>query len=238
MNRKTIKTIFFDAADTLFYIERGLGHTYAGVARKYGVDPDPSEIKKAFSRAFKSAPPLAFGNVSVKERQRLEKEWWRAIVEKVYSEIGMFDEFDPHFDELFEVFRGEAWKLFPETVDVLTTLKDSGYRLGIISNFDSRVYDVMRQLGIYDFFDVLVISSEAGHAKPSHGIFSKALEESGRDPREVIHVGDDLCNDFHGARAMGIRALLLDREGEYAGAACMDRIEDLTAIESVLGKKV
>jgi len=238
MKKHRVKTIFFDAADTLFYIEKGLGHTYAGVARKYGADPDPAEIKKAFSRAFKSAPPLAFGDVSVKERQRLEKEWWKAIVGKVYSEIGMFDEFDPHFDELFEVFRGEAWTLFPETVDVLSNLKESGYRLGIISNFDSRVYDVMRQLGIYDFFDVLVISSEAGHAKPSHGIFSLALERAGRDPREVIHVGDDLCNDFHGARAMGIRALLLDREGEYAGATFMDRIEDLTAIERVLGKKV
>ena len=62
--RDRIKTIFFDAADTLFYIRRGLGHTYAEVARKYGADPDPSDIKKAFSRAFKSAPPLAFGNVS------------------------------------------------------------------------------------------------------------------------------------------------------------------------------
>ena len=238
MKKHMVKTIFFDAADTLFYIEKGLGHTYAGVARKYGADPDPAEIKKAFSRAFKSAPPLAFGDVSVKERQRLEKEWWRAIVGKVYSDIGMFDEFDPHFDELFEVFRGEAWTLFPETVDVLSSLKESGYKLGIISNFDSRVYDVMRQLGIYEYFDVLVISSEAGHAKPSHGIFSLALERAGRDPREVIHVGDDLCNDFHGARAMGIRALLLDREGEYAGATFMDRIEDLTAIEGVLGKKV
>jgi putative hydrolase of the HAD superfamily len=237
MKRHRVKAIFFDAADTLFYIEKGLGHTYAGVARKYGADPDPGEIKKAFSRAFKTAPPLAFRDVTVKERQRLEKEWWRAIVEKVYSEIGMFDEFDPHFDELFEVFRGEAWTLFPETADVLSSLKESGYSLGIISNFDSRVYDVMRQLGIYEYFDVLVISSEAGHAKPSHGIFSKALEQAGRDPREVIHVGDDLCNDFHGARAMGIRALLLDREGEYAGATFMDRIEDLTAIERVLGKK-
>jgi putative hydrolase of the HAD superfamily len=237
MRRHRIKTIFFDAADTLFYIERGLGHTYAGVARKYGADPDPGEIKKAFSRAFKTAPPLAFGDVTVKERRRLEKEWWRAIVEKVYSEIGMFEEFEPHFDELFEVFRGEAWTLFPETAGVLSNLKESGYRLGIISNFDSRVYDVMRQLGIYEYFDVLVISSEAGYAKPSHGIFSKALEQAGRDPREVIHVGDDLCNDFHGARALGIRALLLDREGEYAGATCMDRIEDLTAIERVLGKK-
>ena len=71
--RDRIKTIFFDAADTLFYIRRGLGHTYAEVARKYGADPDPSDIKKAFSRAFKSAPPLAFGNVSEEERPVVPK---------------------------------------------------------------------------------------------------------------------------------------------------------------------
>jgi putative hydrolase of the HAD superfamily len=215
MKRHRIKTIFFDAADTLFYIRRGLGHTYAEVARKYGADPDPSDIKKAFSRAFGSAPPLAFGNASEEERKKLEKEWWRAVVENVYSEIGMFDEFGPHFDELFEVFRGEAWTLFPETVPVLSSLRSRGYSLGIISNFDSRVYDVMKGLGI----------------------FSLALERSGRESREVIHIGDDLCNDFHGARALGIRALLLDREGEYAGVRGMDRIENLAAIESVLGKK-
>lgn len=237
MRKVKIKTIFFDAADTLFYIKSGLGRTYADVARRYGADPDPSDIKKAFSRAFKSAPPLAFGNVSPEERKRLEKEWWRSIVEGVYSEVGMFDDFDPHFDELFEVFRGEAWTLFPETVEVLSALKSGGYSLGIISNFDSRVYDVMKDLGIYEFFDVLVISSEAGHAKPSHGIFSIALERAGREPREVIHVGDDLCNDFHCARALGIRALLLDREGEYAGVRGMDRLENLTAIKNVLGKK-
>ncbi len=237
MKRSKIKTIFFDAADTLFYIRRGLGHTYAEVARKYGADPDPADIRKAFSRAFSSAPPLAFGKVSEEERTGLEKEWWRAVVESVYSDVGMFDEFGAHFEELYEVFRGEAWTLFPETVEVLSSLKGAGYSLGIISNFDSRVYDVMRDLGIYEYFDVFVISSEAGHAKPSHAIYSLALERAGREPREVLHVGDDLRNDFHGARALGIRALLLDREGEYAGVRGMDRVENLGAIEEVIGRK-
>lgn len=237
MEAVRIKTIFFDAADTLFYIENGLGHTYAEFAGKYGASPDPGEIKRAFSQAFSSASPLAFGDVSEEERKILEKEWWRSIVEDVYSEIGMFDEFDAHFDELFEVFRGGAWTLFPETVDVLASLKEKGYNLGIISNFDSRVYDVMKKLRIYDYFDIFVISSEVGHAKPAIGIFSVALERAGRESREVIHIGDDLCNDFHGARALGIRALLLDRDGNYASVRGMDRIADLRAIEKALGNK-
>lgn len=234
MTTGNITTIFFDAADTLFFIKEGLGNTYAGVARKYGADPDTAALRKAFSKAFRNAPPLAFGGVSPEERKRLEKEWWKKVVTDVYTEVGMFAGFDEHFDELFEVFRTGAWTLFPETVRVLETLKSKGYRLGIISNFDSRVYDVMERLGIYGYFDTFVISSEAGYAKPSHGIFLAALEKAGVNSEESIHVGDDLKNDFHGPRALGIRAILLDREGEYASLNRMDRINDLTEVESYL----
>ncbi|HML94310.1 MAG TPA: HAD-IA family hydrolase [Thermodesulfobacteriota bacterium] len=234
MTNGKITTIFFDAADTLFFIKEGLGNTYAGVARKYGADPDTAALRRAFSKAFRNAPPLAFGGVSGEERKGLEKDWWKKVVTDVYTEVGMFPGFDEHFDELFEVFRTEAWTLFPETVPVLESLKSRCYKLGIISNFDSRVYDVMERLGIYDYFDTFVISSEAGFAKPSHGIYLAALEKAGVDPGESIHVGDDLRNDFHGPRALGIRAILLDREGEYASLERMDRIGDLTGLESYL----
>lgn len=234
MTTGNITTIFFDAADTLFFIKEGLGNTYAGVARKYGADPDTAALRRAFSKAFRTAPPLAFGGVSQEERKRLEKKWWKKVVTDVYTEVGMFAGFDEHFDELFEVFRTEAWTLFPETVPVLDVLKSKGYRLGIISNFDSRVYDVMERLGIYGYFDTFVISSEAGYAKPSHGIFLAALEKAGVSSEESIHVGDDLKNDFHGPRALGIRAILLDREGEYASLKRMDRIENLAEIEGYL----
>ncbi|MCL4244039.1 MAG: HAD-IA family hydrolase [Candidatus Dadabacteria bacterium] len=234
MTNGKITTIFFDAADTLFFIKKGLGNTYAGVARKYGADPDTGALRRAFSKAFRNAPPLAFGGVSDEERKELEKDWWKKVVTDVYNEVGMFDAFDEHFDDLFEVFRTEAWTLFPETVPVLEALKSKGYRLGIISNFDSRVYDVMERLGIYGFFDTFVISSEAGYAKPSHEIFLTALDKAEADPAESIHVGDDLKNDFHGPRALGIRAILLDREGEYASLERMDRVKDLTEIESYL----
>ena len=234
MTNGKITTIFFDAADTLFFIKKGLGNTYAGVARKYGADPDTGALRRAFSKAFRNAPPLAFGGVSDEERKELEKDWWKKVVTDVYNEVGMFDAFDEHFDDLFEVFRTEAWTLFPETVPVLEALKSKGYRLGIISNFDSRVYDVMERLGIYGFFDTFVISSEAGYAKPSHEIFLTALDKAEADPAESIHVGDDLKNDVHGPRALGIRAILLDRAGEYASLERMDRVKDLTEIESYL----
>ena len=112
----------------------------------------------------------------------------------------MFEKFDAHFDELFEVFRSEAWAIFPETKAVLRTLKEKNYNLGIISNFDSRVYDVMNALELHEHFDAFVISSEAGHAKPDPNIFHLALKEMDVDPKECLHIGDNINNDFHGAQ--------------------------------------
>ena len=63
MNLSNIKAVFFDAADTLFFIKQGLGNTYAEPAKKYGINPDPQDLKKAFSIHFQAAPPLAFANV-------------------------------------------------------------------------------------------------------------------------------------------------------------------------------
>ncbi|MEM7009130.1 MAG: HAD-IA family hydrolase [Thermodesulfobacteriota bacterium] len=235
MKNQDINTVFFDAADTLFYIEKGLGNTYASVAKKHGADPDPKELRKAFSKAFSTAPPLAFGNVSPEDRAVLEKQYWRDIVETVYNEVGMFEGFDTHFDELFEVFRSEAWEIFPETKEVLSELKDKKYKLGIISNFDSRVYDVMNNLGITEYFDSFVISSEAGHAKPDPNIFHIALKDIGSEPKECIHIGDHIYNDFHGARSLGIRALVLDRENDYESIGDQHKIKNLNEVRLFLG---
>lgn len=232
MKNGHIKTIFFDAADTLFYIREGLGNTYAAVARKHGAEnANPEEIKKAFSKYFGTAPPLAFGGATEEERKGLEKNYWKAIVEKVYTELGMFEGFEAHFDELFEVFRSKAWELFPESEEILSALKESGFKLGIISNFDSRVYDVMKDLGIDGYFDVFVISSEAGFAKPHAEIFRIALEKAGTVPSQSLHVGDNLNNDFHSPRTLGIKALLLDREGENETIGEIHRIKNLSEIQ-------
>jgi len=230
MERNRIKTVFFDAADTLFRVKGGVGYMYWSVARKYGTNSTPEQIEKAFGRAFKSAPPLAFAGVSPEDRRVFEKRWWYEVVRSVFLEVGMFDRFDDYFDELFETFGKEAWELFPETKDVLSSLKGKGLRLGIISNFDTRVYDVCTSLGIINYFDSFVISSEAGYAKPSPEIFSLALRKNGVSPSECIHIGDSLEHDFYGARSVGIRVLLLDKRGRYKARDDVDRIENLSDV--------
>ncbi len=236
MSKNSFDTVFLDAADTLFYIKDGLGRTYADVAKKFGNNPSPDSIKRSFGRVFKSAPPLAFGDVSHVRRQSLEKMWWKEVVAEVYRDVGDLERFDDYFDELYEVFRTTAWEIYPETIEVLSLLKQKGYRLGIISNFDTRVYDVCLRLGITEHIDCFVISSEAGHAKPAPEIFEIALSKMGVTSSGTIHVGDDIDNDFHGARAVGIDAYLLDREKEHEDNKEVDTISSLHDLLMLLEK--
>jgi len=211
---KNIKAVLFDAADTLFYIREGLGKTYAAPANKYGIDPDPHELKKAFSIHFSAAPPLAFADVSDNQRKILEKKWWYEVVRKVYDEIGMFDQFDSYFDDLFEIFRTTAWEIYPETKTVLSRLKDRGYLVIIVSNFDSRIYDVCNNLGISEFTDDFIISSEAGYAKPDTEIYRLALNRNSLSPSDCIFVGDNYLNDYVAPVSIGMDAALLNRDNE------------------------
>lgn len=230
MEKNQIKAVFFDAADTLFRVKGGVGTVYSSVAKKYGANSSPQKIQEAFGKVFKYAPPLAFGHISVDERKICEKRWWHNVVRNVFEEVGMIEKFDNYFDELFETFRRKAWELFPETKDVLSLLKRRGLKLGVISNFDSRVYDVCTDLGIIEFFDSFVISSEAGFAKPSPEIFSLALQINRVTPSECVHIGDSLNLDFNGARTVGIKAFLIDREERYNTRNDIDRIENLADI--------
>jgi len=124
----------------------------------------------------------------------------------------MFEGFDDFFEEVFEAF-GHAthWKLFPETLEVLTQLKARGFELGIISNFDSRYFQVARALEIHPYFDSVTISSLAGAAKPASKIFSFALEQHMLNPDEALHVGDHPIEDYEGARQAGLHTVLIDR---------------------------
>ena len=130
----------------------------------------------------------------------------------VFYRVGMFEAFDEFFEEVFAVFeRPDSWRLFPETLDVVTTLKAQGFELGIISNFDSRLFSVLRGLGIADLFDTITISSLAHAAKPSARIFQQALDKHAVDPSEALHVGDSERDDVKGAQNVGLTGVLLAR---------------------------
>jgi putative hydrolase of the HAD superfamily len=214
--------VLFDAAETLFTIRGSVGELYGNVARQYGSRADAAAIQAAFARQFRGAGP-----VSVQD----EKRWWKDIVYRVFSEVGMVENFDEFFDSVYDTFRDAGgWMLFPDTTQALEQLKALGLKLGIVSNFDTRVYSVLDSLGIRRFFDAITLSSEAGFTKPDLRIFKAAVHALGVPASTVLMVGDSPADDVEPAMRAGLSAVLLDRNSRYPAKSHLRRISSLKEI--------
>jgi putative hydrolase of the HAD superfamily len=237
---RTIRAVFFDAAGTLFHVKGSVAEVYLRYAEKYGVARTGElleAVNEAFKRAFRDAPPPVFAVSDPIEIKRCERLWWFDIVHSVFYRVGMFERFDDFFDEVFEAFAGpEHWMLYPETLDVLKGLKESGLEVGIVSNFDTRLFGILRGLGIADLIATVTIPSLAHAAKPAARIFRVALEQHVLDPDEAIHVGNDLKEDLEGARAAGLTGVLLDRHREHVGLPdpTIQRLDELPGLIAAL----
>ncbi|MFO0700908.1 MAG: HAD-IA family hydrolase [Nitrospira sp.] len=213
----SIRVVFFDAADTLFHVDGSVGEIYLRHATEFGFAQKPDSlaaITQAFRRAFREAPPPVFATADPVRLKQSERLWWFDIVHNVFYRVGMFGRFDEFFDHVFQVFEDHrSWRLFPETMSTVAQLKAQGLELGIISNFDSRLFEVLRGLGLAEAFDTVTISSVAQAAKPAPQIFLAALEKHAVDPEEALHVGDSLREDVEGGRKAGLHVALVDRDG-------------------------
>jgi putative hydrolase of the HAD superfamily len=232
-----VRVIFFDAVGTLIETRECVGGTYSRVASEYGFEADPRILQLNFERSFRRQPPLAFpaGTPEVALIE-LEKVWWRNLVGAVFADLGSFPRFDQFFDEIFERFRGRNfWRVYDDVAPALTELKRGGLKLGVISNFDSRLYDVLRACRLDHLFDSIHISTRAGAAKPEPAIFQAALNHYAVDARRAMHVGDSLREDVEGAMAAGLNAILLDRNDRFAENAPAPRITSLEQVSALLG---
>ena len=206
------RAVLLDAAGTLIDVARPLGDTYSGLAREFGGDLDPDTLTTGFRIAFADTPPMAFPGRTGAGLDRAERDWWRAVVERVTGAAGGVPQFDAYFDRLYAHYASApAWRVYPEVPDVLEALRARGLRLAVVSNFDSRLPPLLDALGLAAFFDAMVCSGEAGAAKPDGAIFARALAALGVEASEALHVGDSREADYDGARAAGIEALLVDR---------------------------
>ncbi len=204
------RAVFLDAAGTLFRLSRSVGWHYRDVALRHGADLAEADLNGAFRSAWKdAAAPSETGGA----RPDDDRGWWRALVERVLDECGSASALnrDAYFTELWNEFtRPGVWELFPETLEVLTAL-EGRVRLAVVSNFDSRLRTILSHLGIAEFFDDIVISSEVGADKPSPKIFSTALARAGVHASDALHVGDEPEADWLGAERAGLRAFRLQR---------------------------
>lgn len=122
---------------------------------------------------------------------------------------------------------------------ILSSLRFRGCLLGVVSNtiFPARLMQVrVNELGLAGYLDTFVCSADVGLAKPHSAPFQRALQALAVDPHEAIYVGDKVETDIAGARAAGMRAILLERSGRARDAAGYLVVERLSALNGILGE--
>jgi len=209
------QVIFLDAVGTIFGVKGSVGAIYSQIAADFGVEVAAESLEQSFSAIFPTSSPLAFPDVEPAQIPELEYCWWRSLTGAVFNNLGYlerFPDFEAFFGELYRHFAtAEPWVLYGDVIPTLRLWQIQGIELGIISNFDSRIYRVLAELGLEYFFRSITISSQAGVAKPAPEIFQIALQKHDCSPAQAWHIGDSKKEDYQGAKSLGIEAFLIKR---------------------------
>lgn len=212
---QSIKLVTFDATNTLLKFRTPPWHHYTMVARDYGFKGTPDEVRKklldSYSLMWKKYPNFGKSQVSW-------DHWWREVVKKTFDgQLPGEKNVNIIANQLIEEFKTKkCWYLDDGGRNLLKILEKRGLQLGIISNFDPRLNDILNNLEIAEKFNFVVTSYETGFSKPDTRIFDCALEKAGRvvGPLEALHIGDDVKKDYLGAKAAGWHALLVTSNKE------------------------
>lgn len=210
------KVIFFDAVGTLFGVRGNVGKVYADVAQKFGVTVLDETVNQAFLEVFSASEPPIFPNAEKLEIPYREFEWWKAIAFNTFSKVEVieqFSDFNGFFDELYAHFAtAKPWFVYDDVLEAIAHWQNLGIQLGIISNFDSRIYQVLAALNLQKFFTSITISSQTGTTKPEPQIFAIALQKHNCIESEAWHIGDSYKEDYQAATIAGLRGVWLKRE--------------------------
>ncbi|MEG4025781.1 MULTISPECIES: HAD-IA family hydrolase [unclassified Microcoleus] len=227
------EVIFLDAAGTLFDVRGSVGEIYGQLANSFGVTVNSQELNAAFSQSFGSASPMAFPGIELAKIPQLEFEWWQAVATKAFQIAGVyhqFSDFPKFFAELYAHFAtAEPWFVYPDVFPALNKWQQQGIELAVVSNFDSRIYAVLKALNLADYFRSVTISTEVGAAKPQSQIFAAALQKHNCIAEKALHIGDSFKADYCGAKNAGLNAIWLNRQQEKIDSEKLD----LTAHQKV-----
>jgi putative hydrolase of the HAD superfamily len=220
-----LRAVVFDVDFTLAKPGPDLGPDgYRRLGLRYGLELDPARYEEARAAAV----------TELKRHPELDhdEQIWVLFTERIIRGMGGEGATYEAAVEMEGAWtRSAHFELYEDALPVLDDLRARGLKLGLLSN-SSRDLDefvVHHRLTV----DAVLTSRAHGKTKPHEAIFRALLAQLEVLPEEAAMVGDTIEDDVHGARAVGMRAVLLDREGRYPDVD--ERLDDLRGLAAALG---
>jgi putative hydrolase of the HAD superfamily len=203
------RAVLLDAMGTLLTFEPPAPHLRAALRRRLGVDVGAPAARAAI------AAEIAYYRAHLDDGRDVAAlaDLRRRCAEAMRPALGPVAAGAPAevlTDALLAALRFHA---YPDAAPALARLRAAGARLVVVSNWDASLHERLAETGLADLVDGALASAEVGAAKPDPRIFARALALAGVEAADAWHVGDSVAADVEGARAAGVRPVLLARDG-------------------------
>jgi len=222
-----VKAVLFDLGDTLVYQKPH--EPFQKILQANGVFKLIEDIRKAFEKGNREFDVDKHVGLPSHE---FYTQWNMTILKHLgitRSVRKLAEEIDRQWFNFSKVY------VYPEVKDSLLKLKEMGLKLGVVTGgYELDIEQILPSAGLEEFFEVCVGTDTTGKRKPSPESFRHALETLGVKPEETIFVGDSLERDYFGAQKVGLKAVLIRREGKPI--AGVETITSLREIFDVLSK--
>ena len=224
-----IETLSFDVGGTLTAIDFP---RIAREVREYGIECDATDLMRAeaATRPLLSARLAeageGFDTFLYMFQTMLEKVGGREAAEVAARDLAPVMRIPGSTDQLWCF-------VLPGVREALPRLKELGLKMIVLSNSDGSVERGLENLGLAEHFEAIFDSHLVGFTKPDPRLFAHALEQTGARAESTLHIGDMYEADVCGARAAGVRPLLLDPYADWDGPDCLT-LPDLLALHAAL----
>jgi len=226
--------VFFDAGETLVHPHPTFPDLFAAILRREGHEVDAETVRDRIHVVFDRFKLAADENELWTTSPEKSRRFWHDVYEIFLRDLDIRDP-DGLVDRLYAEFTDLAnYRLFEDVPPVLDRLDEAGLVLGVVSNFEEWLEQLLEELGVLSRFDVRVISGVEGMEKPDPRIFRLALERAGVDPDVSVYVGDDPVMDIAPATAVGMLPVLIDRRERFPDAEGL-RVTSMVELPGVLG---
>ncbi len=208
----TIRAITFDVGGTLLYPQPGVAEMFRTVAGEFGYDiPEDDarrlagEAHQLYERLYAEDGDFWCSNAGC--------EWiWHTQYAYLCDACHITEDKQAIIETMYERYlHGENWRFYSDALPALSLLHEAGYRLAVVSNWAGTLGGILQDLGLAQYFEIILASGDVGLRKPNPAFFTEAAALLNLEPAEILHVGDLDREDRHAPQEVGCQSLIIDR---------------------------